>query len=170
MLELSASIILSWCKRIRENQAPLLSNRNNTRKSYLSRASTEFHFLYAALSGTGNADQDWSFASSLLIRHHEQLANKSHREGKPAFSFLAVARKELATAKHNTRRHRQIIRTLGDSAPAEKDIVAFIKKEQMRCFAWGMEKGWPTPEEKPVDAPRQPARNAEVQAAQRHRS
>ncbi|MEC7234831.1 MAG: hypothetical protein VXV84_07005 [Pseudomonadota bacterium] len=68
------------------------------------------------------------------------------------------------------RRHRQIIRALGDSAPAEKDIVGFIKKEQMRCFAWGMEKGWPTPEEKPVDAPRQPARNAEVQAARRHRS
>ncbi|MEE3120128.1 MAG: hypothetical protein VX296_03995 [Pseudomonadota bacterium] len=59
------------------------------------------------------------------------------------------------------RRHRQIIRALGDSAPAEKDIVAFIKKEQMRCFAWGMEKEWPTPEEKPVDAPRQPAHNAE---------
>lgn len=118
----------------------------------------------------GIADQDWSFASSLLIRHLDQLANKSHREGKPVFSFLADARKELATGKHTMRRHRQIIRALGDSAPAEKDIVAFIKKEQMRCFAWGMEKGWPTPEEKPVDAPRQPARNAEVQAARRHRS
>ncbi len=118
----------------------------------------------------GIADQDWSFASSLLIRHLDQLANKSHREGKPVFSFLAVARKELATGKHTMRRHRQIIRELGDSAPAEKDIVAFIKKEQMRCFTWGMEKGGPTPEEKPVDAPRQPARNAEVQAAQRHRS
>ena len=118
----------------------------------------------------GIADQDWSFASSLLIRHLDQLANKSHREGKPVFSFLAVARKELATGKHTMRPHRQIIRELGDSAPAEKDIVAFIKKEQMRCFAWGMEKGWPTPEEKPVDAPRQPARNSEVQAARRHRS
>ena len=118
----------------------------------------------------GIADQVWSFAFSLLIRHLNQLANKSHREGKPVFSFLAVARKELATGKHTMRRHRQIIRELGDSAPAEKDIVAFIKKEQMRCFAWGMEKGWPTPKEKPVDAPRQPARNAEVQAARRHRS
>jgi hypothetical protein len=119
----------------------------------------------------GIADQDWSFASSLLIRHLDQLASKSnHREGKPVFSFLAVARKELATGKHTMRRHRQIIRALGNSAPAEKDIVAFIKKEQMRCFAWGMEKGWPTPEEKPVDAPRQPAPNAEVQAARRHRS
>ncbi|MEC7163182.1 MAG: hypothetical protein VXW20_02850 [Pseudomonadota bacterium] len=118
----------------------------------------------------GIADQDWSFASSLLIRHLDQLASKSHREGKPVFSFLAVARKELATGKHTKRRHRQIIRAFGDRAPAEKDIVAFIKKEQMRCFAWGMEKGWPTPEEKPVDAPRQPARNAEVQAARRHRS
>ena len=117
----------------------------------------------------GIADQDWSFASSLLTRHLDQLANKSHREGKPVFSFLAVARKELATSKHTMRRHRQIIRALGDSAPAEKDILAFIKKEQMRCFAWGMEKGWPTPEEKPVDAPRQPARNAEVQAARRLR-
>ena len=117
----------------------------------------------------GIADRDWSFASSLLIRHLDQLANKSHREGKPVFSFLAVARKELATGNHTMRRHRQIIRELGDSAPAEKDIVAFIKKEQMRCFAWGMEKGWPTPEEKPVDAPRQPARNAEVQAARRHK-
>ena len=118
----------------------------------------------------GIADQDWSFASGLLIRHLDQLAHKSHREGKPVFSFLAVARKDLATGKHTMRRHRQIIRALGDSAHAKKDIVAFIKKEQMRCFAWGMEKGWPTPEEKPVDAPRQPARNAEVQAARRHRS
>ena len=118
----------------------------------------------------GIADQDWSFASSLLIRHLDQLANKSHREGKPVFSFLAVARKELTTGKHTKRRHRRIICAFGDRAPAEKDIVAFIKKEQMRCFAWGMEKGWPTPEEKPVDAPRQPARNAEVQAARRHRS
>ncbi|MGB1117127.1 MAG: hypothetical protein ACPG30_00255 [Parvibaculales bacterium] len=118
----------------------------------------------------GIADQDWSFASSLLMRHLDHLANTAHREGKPVFSFLAVARKELATGKHTMRRHRQIIRALGDSAPAEKDIVAFIKKEQMRCFTWGMEKGWPTPEEKPVDAPRQPARNAEVQAARRHRS
>ena len=118
----------------------------------------------------GISDQDWSFASSLLMRHLDHLANKGHREGKPVFSFLAVARKELATGKHTMRRHRQIIRALGDSAPAEKDIVAFIKTEQMRCFAWGMEKGWPTPEEKPVDAPRQPARNAEVQAARRHRS
>ena len=118
----------------------------------------------------GIADQDWSFASSLLIRHLDQLASKSHREGKPVFSFLAVARKELATGKHTMRRHRQIIRALGDSAPAEKAIVAFIKKEQIQCFAWGMEKGWPTPEEIPVDAPRQPARNAEVQAAQQHRS
>ncbi|MEC8132740.1 MAG: hypothetical protein VX099_03155 [Pseudomonadota bacterium] len=105
-----------------------------------------------------------------MIRHLDQLANKSHREGKPVFSFLAVARKELATGKHTMRRHHQIIRELGDSAPAEKDIVAFIKKEQMRCFAWGTAKGWPTPEEKPVDAPRQPARNAEVQAARQHRS
>ena len=118
----------------------------------------------------GIADQDWSFASSLLIRHLDQLASKSHREGKPVFSFLAVARKELTTGKHTKRRHRRIICAFGDRAPAEKDIVAFIKKEQMRCFAWGMEKGWPTPEEKPVDAPRQPARNAEVQAARRHRS
>ena len=117
----------------------------------------------------GIADHDWSIASSLVIRHIDQLANKSHREGKPVFSFLAVARKELATGKHTMRRHRQIIRALGDSAPAEKDILAFIKKEQMRCFAWGMEKGWPTPEEKPVDAPRQPSRNAEVQAARRLR-
>ena len=67
------------------------------------------------------------------------------------------------------RRHRQIIRALGDIAPAKKDIVAFIEKEQMRRFAWGMEKGGPTPEEKPADAPRQPARNAEVYAARRHR-
>ena len=117
----------------------------------------------------GIADQDWSFASSLLIRHLDQLANKSHREGKPVFSFLAVARKDLATGKHTIRRHRQIIRALGDSALAKKDIVAFIKKEQMRCFAWGIERGWPTPEEKPVDAPRQPSRNAEVQAARRLR-
>ena len=91
--------------------------------------------------------------------HH--LARKVHHEGKPVFSFLAVARKELATAKHSMQRHRQIIRTLGDSTPAEKDIVTFINKEQMRCFAWGMEKGWPTPEENSVNAPRQPARNAE---------
>ena len=66
--------------------------------------------------------------------------------------------------------HRQIIRPLDDSVPAEKDIVAFIKKEQMRFFAWGMEKGWPTPGETPVDAPRQAASNAEVQAARRLRS
>ena len=118
----------------------------------------------------GIADQDWSFASSLLIHHLDQLASKSHCEGKPVFSFLAVARKELTTGKHTKRRHRQIIRAFGDRAPAEKDIVAFIKKEQMRCFAWGMEKGWPTPEEKPVDAPRQPARNAEVQTARMHLS
>ena len=117
----------------------------------------------------GIADQHWSFAYSLLIRHLDQLANKSHREGKPVFSFLAVARKDLATGKHTIRRHRQIIRALGDSALAKKDIVAFIKKEQMRCFAWGIERGWPTPEEKPVDAPRQPSRNAEVQAARRLR-
>lgn len=118
----------------------------------------------------GIADQDWSFASSLLMRHLDQLANKAFRENKPVFSFLAVSRKELTTGRHTTRRHRQIIRAFGDIAPAEKDILAFIKKEQMRSFAWGMEKGWPTPEEKPVDAPRQPARNAEVQAARRHRS
>ncbi|MEC7154070.1 MAG: hypothetical protein VXW66_01265, partial [Pseudomonadota bacterium] len=48
----------------------------------------------------GIAGQDWSFASSLLIRHLDQLANKSHREGKPVFSFLVVARKDLATGKH----------------------------------------------------------------------
>lgn len=118
----------------------------------------------------GIADQDWSFASSLLMRHLDQLANKAFRENKPVFSFLAVSRKELTTGRHTTRRHRQIIRAFGDIAPDEKDILAFIKKEQMRCFAWGMEKGWPTPEEKPADAPRQPARNAEVQAARRHRS
>ena len=118
----------------------------------------------------GIADQDWSIASSLLIRHLDQLANKSHHEGKPVFSFLAVARKELAACKHTMRRHRQIICALDDSAPAEKDIVVFTKKEQMRCFAWGLEKGWPTPEEKPVDAPRQPARNTEVGAAQLLRS
>ena len=117
----------------------------------------------------GIADQHWSFAYSLLIRHLDQLANKSHREGKPVFSFLAVARKDLATGNHTMRRHRHIIRALGDSALAKKDIVAFIKKEQMRCFGWGMEKGWPIPEEKPVDAPRQPARKAEVQAARMHR-
>ena len=117
----------------------------------------------------GIADQHWSFASSLLIRHLDQLANKSLREGKPVLSFLAVARKELTTAQHTMRGHRQIIRAFGDRAPAEKDIVAFIKKEQMRCFAWSIEKGWPTPEEKPVDAPRQPSSNAEVQAARRLR-
>ena len=38
----------------------------------------------------GTADQDWSFASSLLIRHLDQLANKAFRENKPALSFLAV--------------------------------------------------------------------------------
>ena len=118
----------------------------------------------------GIADQDWSFASSLLIRHLDQLSSKSHRECKLVFSFLAVARKELATGKTSKRRHRQIIRAFGDRTPVKKDIVALIKKEQMRCFAWGMEKGWPTPEEKPVDAPRQPARNAEVQAARMHQS
>ena len=104
------------------------------------------------------------------MRHLDQLANKSHREGKPVFSFLAVGRKELATGNHSMRCHRQIIRPLDDSVPAEKDIVAFIKKEQMRFFAWGMEKGWPTTEETPVDGPLQPARNAEVPAARRLRS
>ena len=89
----------------------------------------------------GIADQNWSIASSLLIRHLDQLASKSHRDGKPVFSFLAVARKELATGKHTKRRHRQIIRAFGDRAPAEEDIVAFIKKEQMRCFAWGHGEG-----------------------------
>ena len=81
----------------------------------------------------GIADQEWSFASCLLIRHLDQLASKSHRGGKPVFSFLAVARKELASGKHTKRRHRQIIRAFGDRAPAEEDIVAFIKKEQMRA-------------------------------------
>ena len=118
----------------------------------------------------GIADQDWSFASSLLMRHLDHLANRAYRDGKPVFSFLAVARKELATGSHTPRRHRQIIRALGDRAPTEKDIPAFIKKEQMRCFTWGLEKGWPTPGEKPSDALRQPARNAEVQAARRGRT
>lgn len=136
------------------------------------RAARRQEFIsYQRLNQTqGIDDQDWSFASSLLIRHLDQLASKSHRVGKPVFSFLAVARKELASGKHTKRRHRLIIRASGDRAPAEKDIVAFIKKEQMRCFGWGMEKGWPIPEEKPVDAPRQPARKAEVQAARMHRS
>ena len=55
---------------------------------------------------TGIADQDWSFASSLLISHLDQLANKSHRVGKPVFSFLTVASKELAPGNHTMRRHR----------------------------------------------------------------
>ena len=38
----------------------------------------------------GTADHDWSFASSLLMRHLDQLANKAFRENKPALSFLAV--------------------------------------------------------------------------------
>ena len=33
----------------------------------------------------GIADQNWSSASSLLIQHLYQLANQSHREGRPAF-------------------------------------------------------------------------------------
>ena len=92
------------------------------------------------------------------------------RENKNVFSFLAVSRKELTTDRHTTRRHQQIIPRFGDSAPAEDNILAFVKKEQMRCFAWSMEKGWPTQEEKPADAPRQPTRNKEVPAARRHRS
>ena len=40
----------------------------------------------------GIADQDWSFASSLLMRHLDQLANKAFRENNPVFSFLAVSR------------------------------------------------------------------------------
>lgn len=130
----------------------------------------EFIYYQRLNQVKGIADQNWSFASSLLMRHLDQLTNKSHREGKPVFSFLAVARKELAACKHTMRRHRQIICALDDSAPAEKDIVVFTKKEQMRCFAWGLEKGWPTPEEKPVDAPRHPARNSDVQLAQQFRS
>ena len=49
----------------------------------------------------GIADQDWSFASSLLIRHLDQLANKSHREGKPVFSFLAVAQRTCNRQTHH---------------------------------------------------------------------
>jgi hypothetical protein len=130
----------------------------------------EFISYHRLNQSQGIADQDWSYASSLLMRHLDQLANKIYRESKPVFPFLAVARKELGTGKHTTRRHRQIIRPFGDVAPSEKEIAAFIKKEQMRCFAWGIEKGCPTSEEKPPDAPRQPARNAEVQAARNHRS
>ena len=48
----------------------------------------------------GIADEDWSFASSLLMRHLDHLANRTYRDGKPVFSFLAVARKELATGSH----------------------------------------------------------------------
>ena len=50
------------------------------------------------------------------MRHLDQLANKSHREGKLIALSLAVARKELATGKHLMRRYRQIIRVLGDRA------------------------------------------------------
>ena len=116
----------------------------------------EFISYHRLNQSQGIADQDWSYASSLLMRHLDQLANKIYRESKPVFPFLAVARKELGTGKHTTRRHRQIIRAFGDVAPSEKEIAAFIKKEQTRCFASGIEKGWPTPEEKPPDAPRQP--------------
>ena len=42
----------------------------------------------------GIADQDWSFTSSLLMRHLDQLANKAFRENKPVFPFLAVSRKK----------------------------------------------------------------------------
>ena len=101
----------------------------------------------------GVADQAWCFASSLLMGHLDQLANKALKENKPIFLFLAVSRKKLTAGRHTTRCHRQIIRAQGDIAPAEKNTLAFIKKEQMRCFAWGMEKGWPAPEEKPADAP-----------------
>ena len=92
------------------------------------------------------------------------------RENKNVFSFLAVSRKELSTGRHTTRHHQQIIRRFGDIAAAEDDILAFVKKEQMRRFAWSIEMGWPTQEEKPADAPRQPTSSEEVPAARRHRS
>ena len=79
----------------------------------------EFIYYQRLNQVKGIADQNWSFASSLLMRHLGQLTNKSHREGKPVFSFLAVARKELATGKHTMRRHQQIIGKLGDSALAK---------------------------------------------------
>ena len=170
VLELSASIILSWCKRIGETKHHCFRPRITLENLIWAARRQEFISYQRLHEAQGIADHDWSIASSMLIRHLDQLANKSHREGKPVFSFLAVGRKELATGNHSMRCHRQIIRPLDDSVPAEKDIVAFIKKEQMRFFAWGMKKGWPTPGETPVDAPRQPASNSEVQAARRLRS
>ena len=74
------------------------------------------------------------------MRHLDKLANKAFRENKPVFPLFDVSRKELTAGRHMMQRHRQIIRALGDIAPAEKDTLAFIKKEHTRCFAWGMER------------------------------
>ena len=57
----------------------------------------------------GIADQDWSFASSLPMRHLDQLANKAFKENKPVISFLAASQKKTI-GRHAALRHRQIIR------------------------------------------------------------
>ena len=113
----------------------------------------------------GIADQDWSYASSLLMRYLDRLTHAAFEHDRPMFPLLAVSRKEVATGKHTKRRHRQIIRALGPTAPSEKGISAFIAAEQKRCFSWGIEHGWPLDGETPVTAPQQPARNAAVRAA-----
>ena len=88
----------------------------------------------------GIADQDWSFASSLLMRHLDHLANRAYRDGKPVFSFLAVARKELATGSHTPRRHRQIICALGDRA-CRKGHSGLYQKRANAMFYMGIGEG-----------------------------
>ena len=124
---------------------PLLSNRDNPRKSDMGCAASGVHSYKRLNQAQGIADEDWSFASSLLMRHLDHLANRPIEMGNGIFISGCRTQRTCHWQSH-PRRHRQIIRALGDRAPAEKDIPAFIKKEQMRCFTWGLEKGWPTPE------------------------
>ena len=131
VLELSASIILSWCKSIGETKHHYFRTEITLENLIWAARRQEFISYQRLNQAQGIADQVWSFAFSLLIRHLNQLANKSHREGKPVFSFLAVARKELATGKHTIRCHRKIIRPLDDSVPAEKELWPLSRKS--RC-------------------------------------
>ncbi|RPF93630.1 MAG: hypothetical protein CBC43_004530 [Rhizobiales bacterium TMED83] len=50
--------------------------------------SQEFISYHRLNQSQGIADQDWSYASSLLMRHLDQLANKIYRESKPVFPFF----------------------------------------------------------------------------------
>lgn len=130
-----------YAAAIAEYEARYTPNlRFQTSLAYLVKAASDGRFVsYGELAEVNGAE--WSKVRRPMNRHLEALLDHAHRQGWPLLSAIVVNKQKLASGEMDATALAGFIKAARSLGYGITDERAFLKEQQLACFAWAKTQG-----------------------------